>query len=376
MRNKTTFWPVPGVQFSSVIGSLVSLVTLTTLTTAKADAILLIANSDSNNIIMFDESSKRFQGNFIQPGLGGLRAPDNITIGRDGNVYVSSGGSNSLNLRDPKYPKDSAVLRYSSRGQFLGVAAVGGGLTRPYGSAFGPDGNLYVSSFRTNQILRYNGKTGAFLGVFASDNNGGLGKLNGLNGPNGLLFGPDGSLYVATEGTANDAQGRLAFPYASQILRYSPIQVAGLAPATPRVLVKQPDFSILPENPGYISFLGLKLAPDAKSIYVSDFAAGVRQYDFSGNLLRFISTNYTGTLPSRNSIGSLTFGSNDNRNNLYVIGFDDGNNNLGAVLEYRGEKRRLRQGNSNVFSGKAFSDRSLVRPIGVVACDRCRPMQP
>ncbi len=374
MRNRTIFGPVPGLQISSVIGSLVSLVTLTTLTTAKADAILLIANSDGNNIIMFDESSKRFQGNFTQPGLGGLRAPDSITIGPDGNVYVSSGGSNSLNLLDLKYPRDSAVLRYSPSGKFLGVAAVGGGLTRPYGNAFGPDGNLYVSSFRTNQILRYNGRTGAFLGVFASDNNGGLGKLNGLNGPNGLLFGPDGSLYVATEGTANDAKGNLAFPYSSQVLRYSPIQVAGLAPTnTPRVLVKQPDFSNLPENPGYISFLGLKLAPDAKSIYVSDFAAGVRQYDFSGNLLRFISTNYTGTLPSRNSIGSLTFGSNDNRNNLYVIGFDNGNNNLGSVLEYLGEKRRLRQGNANVFSGRAFSDRSLVRPIGVAACDRCRP---
>jgi len=76
----------------------------------------------------------------------------------------------------------SAVLKFSPTGEFLGVAASGNGLIRPYGNAFGPDGMLYVSSFRTNQILRFNPLTGAFLYIFASDKNGGLGTINGLNG--------------------------------------------------------------------------------------------------------------------------------------------------------------------------------------------------
>jgi hypothetical protein len=45
--------------------------------------------------------------------------------------------------------------------------------------AFGPDGNLYVASTGNNQVLKYNGTTGAFISVFTS---------TGLNLPFGLVF--------------------------------------------------------------------------------------------------------------------------------------------------------------------------------------------
>ena len=32
---------------------------------------------------------------------------------------------------------------------------------------FGPDGHLYVSSFRTHSVLKYHGETGDFLGAFS-----------------------------------------------------------------------------------------------------------------------------------------------------------------------------------------------------------------
>ena len=100
------------------------------------------------------------------------------------------------------------MLRYDGRtGAFLGVfvAKGSGGLNGAYGLAFGPDGNLYVDSFINNQVLRYDGGTGAFLDVFASG--------NGLLGPTYLAFAP------AASGCQDDAthlclqQGR--FPVAA-----------------------------------------------------------------------------------------------------------------------------------------------------------------
>jgi hypothetical protein len=46
--------------------------------------------------------------------------------------------------------------------------ASGGGLDQPEGLVFGPSGNLFVSSGGTDNVLRYNGTTGAFIDVFAS----------------------------------------------------------------------------------------------------------------------------------------------------------------------------------------------------------------
>ncbi|MBD2384838.1 PEP-CTERM sorting domain-containing protein [Cylindrospermum sp. FACHB-282] len=347
---------------ASTVSASVLLGTLTTLCIGapQVNAALLVANSDSNSIIIFDENTGNFLGNFTTPSSGGLRAPDDLTFGPDGNLYVSSGGNSNLNLLDSLYPTDSAVLRYSPTGEFLGVAASGNGLIRPYGNAFGPDGTLYVSSFRSNQILKFNPVTGDFLGVFASDNNNGQGSLNGLNGPNGLVFGPDGSLYVTTEGTANDADGNLAFPYESQVLRYSPAQVAGTEPTTnPTVLISQP--TPLPESFGFVSLLGLAIAPN-NDILVSDFAGGIRRYNSDGLLLETLSTNYTGTNPSNNFIGGLTFGAGSSSNNLYAAGFDFTNNNLGSILAFNGAT-----GSSTNFTGSQFTNSSLVRPIGITA---------
>lgn len=323
-----------------------------------AEAALLIGNTRGNSIVIYDEINNTILRDFTTPGANGLRDPDAITIGPDGNVYVSVGGNSGLNLFDPTYPQDSAVLRFSLLGEFLGVAASGNGLIRPYGNAFGPDGNLYVSSFRTNEILRFDGKTGAFLDVFASDNNNGLGRTNGLNGPNGLLFGPDGSLYVTTQGSANNAAGDLVFPFASQVLRYTPAQVLGQQPTTtPSVFIDQP--ALLPDTE-FISLLGLTFAPDFSSLYVSDFAGGIRQYDLAGNLLDVLSTNYTGTTPTSNFMGGLTFGADTP--NLFAVGFDFTNNNLGSVLTFANG-----QGSSTSFTGSLFTDTQLIRPIGIAA---------
>ena len=84
-----------------------------------------------------------------------------------------------------------AVLRYDgATGAFLGVFADGGGLDNPVGLTYGPDGDLYVASAVTNSVLRYDGVTGDFVAA-----------LPGVDDPRNVSFGPDGALYAASAGS-------------------------------------------------------------------------------------------------------------------------------------------------------------------------------
>ena len=55
-----------------------------------------------------------------------------------------------------------------------------GGLDNPFDLVFGPDGNLYVGSTSNNNVLRFNGTTGAFIDTFVPSGSGGLTTANWL----------------------------------------------------------------------------------------------------------------------------------------------------------------------------------------------------
>jgi hypothetical protein len=60
------------------------------------------------------------------------------------------------------------------------VSADSGGLAAPNGLVFGHAGNLYVSSFASNEVKRFNGTTGAFMDSFVSAGSGGLAQPTSL----------------------------------------------------------------------------------------------------------------------------------------------------------------------------------------------------
>lgn len=75
-------------------------------------------------------------------------------------------------------------------GAYLGSLQLGVGLDGALATRVGPDGLLYVASEGSNTIQRYNPSSGAFVDTFVTAGSG------GLNGPTGMAWGPDGNLYV------------------------------------------------------------------------------------------------------------------------------------------------------------------------------------
>ncbi|MEP0817843.1 MULTISPECIES: PEP-CTERM sorting domain-containing protein [Trichocoleus] len=342
--------------------TVVSALTAWGLQQTSAQAALLVGNTAGNNVLIFDERTGKLGGEFIGAGSGGLTSPDDLTFGSDGDLYVSSGNNFS-----------GAILRYDGRtGQFRGRFDQGGTLIRPYGSIFGPDGELYVSSFLTDQILRYDGKTGAFIDVFAAGN----GQANGLNGPNDLVFDAAGNLYVTTQGSVaapgdGDGDGDVEpgeiaanFPgLPSQVLRFT--NNNGVLSSTLTVFADQPQ--PLPLSFGFVSFLGLSIAPNG-DLVTTDFANGIRSYDLAtGTLKSTIATSYAtfndnGQTRSSNFIGNLTF-TPDNK--LYTVGFDSRNNNFGAILRYDGTTGQPLPSPGNTNAVLVATNANLKRPIGI-----------
>jgi hypothetical protein len=311
---------------------------------------LLIANTRSDSVVRVDQETGAFIGEVIAKGSGGLLAPDTMAIGPDGDFYVTSGDSE----------QNSAVLRYDGKTfAFKSKFASGGGLVRPYGLAFGPDGELYVASFLSDQLLRYDAETGAFVDIFVA----GDGQPGGLNGPNGLAFGPDGKLYVSTEGSVA-VDGKPTYPgLPSQVLRID------LATGDMTVFVDQPELS--PAGLGFISLLGVVFGPDcdngACDLFVSDYANDIRRFDgATGTLKSTLSTNYSGTTPSGNNLGSLAFGAGDR---LFTVGFnvDEATGHPGAVLRFDGATGSPLPASGQMGALLVPEDARLSRPIGLLA---------
>ncbi|MBD2043118.1 hypothetical protein [Microcoleus sp. FACHB-672] len=327
---------------------------------------LLVGNSRGNNVQRVDAKTGEILGEFIPANSGGLFAPDTLIYGPDGNadgiqdLYISSGDKPATSQEQGA----SVVLRYDGvTGEFIDVFVgdnpntpdvdESGGLHRPYGLAFGEDRDLYVSSFLTDRILRYNSTTGQFIDVFATGN----AQAGGLNGPNGLLFAPDGNLYVTTQGSvAREGEPDFSAGLPSQVLRFnvqSRQSEVFASPATP------------PDGAGFVSLLGMAIGPKDGDLYVSDFANDIRRYDLeTRELVKVLPTNYTGTSPSQNFTGSLAFSPNSN---LFTVGFDygEGANNRGAILRYEAENGNSLPSSGNNGAIFVAPNDDLVRPIGI-----------
>lgn len=100
-------------------------------------------------------------------------------------LFVSSSQTNNVKRFD------------GETGAFLGnfMRNGAGGLSNTQECLFGPDGHMYVSAFQTPNVLKFHGATGAFLGPFSS----GFPLSNATK----MTYGPDSHLYVSQWGGTN-----------------------------------------------------------------------------------------------------------------------------------------------------------------------------
>jgi WD40 repeat protein len=161
------------------------------------DGNLYVSSAANREVLRYDGTTGAFIDIFVTSYSGGLDRPHGLTFGPDGNLYVNSSDNNSvMRYQGPFGPQPGAPLPAPSQSGAVFVSSGSGGLNSPYGSlVFGPDNNLYVSSFGSSSVLRYDGATGDFIDAIVPSGSG------GLSGSHGLSFGPDGNLDVVSQGT-------------------------------------------------------------------------------------------------------------------------------------------------------------------------------
>jgi hypothetical protein len=186
------------------------------------------------------------------------------------------------------------VLRYDgTTGAYLGVFASGSMLDGPQGIEVGPDGNVYVASEYSNNVTKW-APDGTYLGEFIAPGTG------GLMGEMDLEFGPDGNLYVMGhltsepevawkfDGVTGAYLGRygsaggpmhthgMSFGAAGELylMRLDAAAVSLYAPVTGTYLG-----DVVVDPGGFPTGLDVLYGPDGMLYVSSGFAGNVRRYD-------------------------------------------------------------------------------------------------
>ncbi len=345
MKNHSTHWRLAVVIRVALLVLIAGLAGIQSY--AQATDSLFVGDVNDNTVKQFDATSGAFQGVFVKHSLGGLKGPRGLIFDSGGNLLVSvqftttsapgeilqygqDGAvlnpivSNSdpnaptaprgmilstndlfvANLTDEPNknapPTPGSLLKYSIAGQLIGAltppagALPSGAEFHPRAVVLGPDGLLYVSNFpdlRTGlggQVLRFYPATGALKDVLISSSGGTTCDcVNELNRPEGLVFGPDGDLYITSFRANSSDTDKILIFHGSTYVGQIELDTAGAPRAFAQALLFGPGGRLFVPISGN--------GPDTGS---------VRSYDVSTHMFEVV-------VPSGGPLGAgwyLTFG--------------------------------------------------------------------
>jgi len=144
--------------------------------------VLYVSNFNANTITAYDAETGALLGTVLKAGSE-LKGINGFEIASDGSFYVAGQDTNN-------------VVHYSKTGQFIEVldSANTAGVSAPQGIVFGPDGMLYVASLGNGKVVRYDTGNRSFKDAFTTVSVRGIAKPQPIE----PRFDSDGNLIVST----------------------------------------------------------------------------------------------------------------------------------------------------------------------------------
>jgi DNA-binding beta-propeller fold protein YncE len=231
--------------------------------------VLDIGDNGDNSIKQFDAATGAYLGTLVAPGDGGLNGPRGLIFRNPGQLFAVN-----QNVHDPAVEDiRGEILRYNAQtGKPLSPVVP----TSDPNAPFAPRGMvlkgnvLYVANFEdangpNGEVKKYNANSGKFLGdLFPTD----LLEHEQFN-PRGVVFGPDGQLYV-TANQQSDFVPNNNNPLGGFIVKFDTTTGASKVLASDHIIPSVPGSTVVndlhrPE--------GIVFSPDGKSLYIASFRA-------------------------------------------------------------------------------------------------------
>ncbi len=147
---------------------------------------IYVSEGRNNRIQLFDKDGKSLR-TFQPSGDAALNEPWSVAVAPDGSIYVSDTWNKNVGTGIGQ------VVKYDASFNIVWKSDKTIGLYGPRDILVLPDGNVLVADTGNKRIVKLSGADGSLLGAYGSDGTG----QGQFNEPVGLALGPNGNIYVA-----------------------------------------------------------------------------------------------------------------------------------------------------------------------------------